>query len=266
LSSFVFATPTAWANADLDRAVEHATEAEFDAALTAFDAALAGGSLTRDELIELLAERSLVLHAVGKKQQLDDDLSALVMLGGEDRLDQRAPPQLIDTLETKKRAREEPLAFEARCEPSATGTKIRGRVAGLSTSMVLTVRFHVRGDMQSQWSRHDASEVELSSALGKQVAYYGELLGVGGVVLASAGSVDIPRTCNTPAEPSLVQVNEARPEADKPAPRPSSRKKWWWLGAGGMLAIGAVTVAVLATRNREPESNSAIANPMVRFE
>lgn len=257
----------AWAHADLDRAREHAAEAEFDAALTAFEAALSSDSLTHDELVTLLAERILVLHALGKKQQLDDDLSALVMLGREDALDRRAPPQLVDALTTKKRARQQTLTFDARCEPSATGTKIHAQVGGVVPNVAVTLRIHVRGAKEGKWSVYDSDDVELSSNMGKAVSYYGELLGYGGVVLASAGSVDMPRTCSTPPERSVVQVQAASPAVEPPVRRDSSqRKKWWWLSAGGVLAIGAVTVAVLATRNNEAEPKSTVGNPMVRFE
>jgi hypothetical protein len=254
-----------YAHVDLERAMSHAQDAEFDAALTSFGAALASTSLTHEELITLLAERSLVLHALGRKQQLDEDLSALVMLGREDALDRRAPPQLVETLAAKKRT-QQPLALQADCAPSALGTKIHMQASGVMPSLAVMLRIHVRDAGAERWSLHDANEVELAPSLGKQIAYYGELLGYGNVVLASVGSVDIPRTCTVVAAGKPSAQPHVAAVAQPLRPDISQRKKWWWLGAGSVLAIGAVTVAVLATRNEEPAASSAPSGLTLRFE
>ena len=68
------------AHPDLDDAKRLAADLEFDAALASFDRALSSGKLTREELVQLLSERVLVLHALHRKDALVQDfvwLSAL---------------------------------------------------------------------------------------------------------------------------------------------------------------------------------------------
>src|SRR4051794_35753037 len=63
----------AFAHPALDEAKRLVTELEFDAALASFQTAVDSGELTRDELLDLLSERTLVLHALHREPELVQD-------------------------------------------------------------------------------------------------------------------------------------------------------------------------------------------------
>src|SRR5262245_53894793 len=92
-------TPVAPARAhsDLDEALRLVGDLEFEASLTAFDAALKSGSLTREELVVLLSERAFVFHALRRQDALIEDFLWLSALAPDHRLDLRAPPDLTAT-------------------------------------------------------------------------------------------------------------------------------------------------------------------------
>lgn len=81
--------------ATLQHAMELSLDAEFDAARALFDQLLVSGTLTPEERVLALSERSLVLFAVGAEDELAEDLRQLAQLAPEARLSERAPPALL---------------------------------------------------------------------------------------------------------------------------------------------------------------------------
>jgi hypothetical protein len=248
------------AHPDLDRGIKLATEAEFSQALTAFAQGLESGTLTRDELIVLLSERVLVLHALGKRAELERDLSALAMLDPSRAFDRRAPPELREIFAAKRDERDGPLSLEVRCDLDDGDVHIGAHATGTWGVDDLSLRIHARGPGEVRYTQFDTNEIDLTPETEGNVDYYAELVGFGGIVIATAGTLDDPRHCG---EGDALAGGLAAPSEERDG---SNRKLWWWIGAGGALAITAVAVAIVVTRDPEPSDKTMISRPMVTFE
>jgi hypothetical protein len=247
---------SARAHPQLDAAITLAEEADFERSLRAFEAALVSQDLNRDELVTLLSERAIVLHALGKKEALARDLHLLAALAPEHALGRSAPPALLKKYEAA-RAETPPLKFEARCEPSALGLRVQVVMTELPEHAAPALSLHTRVGQQS-WSETDAAEIELASAV-QPVSYFAELRGVGGVLLATAGTEDTPLTCV--AQAAVAPVSPA--EGTEAHVR---NRKWWWIGgAGALVAAVGVTALIVATRSPEPSQQTEVTRPMVSF-
>jgi hypothetical protein len=83
------------AHTALEQGIALSLDAEFEQALTLFDALLARAALSAEERTQLLSERSLVLFALGRELELAENLRQLAELSPETRLSERAPPALL---------------------------------------------------------------------------------------------------------------------------------------------------------------------------
>lgn len=90
----------AYAHPLIDRGIEEASQANFEAALAAFAEAHALGELTQQETIVLLSERALVFHALGDLAHRDEDLRSLAALDPEHVFSERHPSELVETFQT----------------------------------------------------------------------------------------------------------------------------------------------------------------------
>src|SRR5687767_13926086 len=97
LCALALTPDVASAHPGLNEAKRLASDLEFEKSLTAFDGALASGTLTREELIVLLSERAFVFHALRRQEDLIKDFFWLSALAPDHRLDLRAPPDLTAT-------------------------------------------------------------------------------------------------------------------------------------------------------------------------
>ncbi len=254
------AFPRARAHPDLDQALASAQDAEFELALSGFERAIASGTLTRDELITLLAERALVLHALGQRGALAWDLATLALIEPGHNLGRRAPPELVNAFADATSRQGAAAAVRASCEPSSTGLRVTAKVTGLSDPSLASVKIRTRPD-QSPETVNDASDVEVAVEPGESLGYSAELVGLGKVVLAQDGSTEKPKMCELPKleKPSLVDARPDRKDG-------KSHKLWWWVGAGGAVVLGAVTVGiVLATQSDEQSEDTSVGRPMVSF-
>jgi hypothetical protein len=246
------------AHASLDEAIQHAEDADFDAAIASFDEAIASGELTRDELVRLLSERALVLHALGNDSALGRDLSLLAMLAPDRELGRAAPPPLVARWNELRASQGAALSVHGTCGPSPSGTEIAAQVEGLRDGELGQVFIHTR-DESGAWVQKQAASVDIQSG-DDGVSYYIEILGPGGSVLASSGSAEAPLECApfTDNAPMLA----GGPVAD--APR-RSKKMWWWIGGAAVLvAAGSVTAVMLLTRD-DTSDRTSVSKPMVSF-
>lgn len=259
--AFTFAAlPSARAHPDLDRAVASAQEAEFEVALAGFERALASGTLTRDELITLLTERSLVLHALGQRGGLAWDLAALALIAPGHDLGRRAPPELVDAFAQATARQGAAVTISASCTPASTGLQVSAEVTGLSDPSLARIKLRTQRE-QGAPVVHDASEVEVAVGEGEELSYSAELVGMGNVVLVRDGSEDSPKECEAPNldEPPAGLAGTGRQDG-------KNRKLWWWVGAGGVAVITAVTIGlVVANNNDEPSNDTPVGRPMVTF-
>jgi hypothetical protein len=253
-----FAPEHARANDDLDSAIEHAEDADFDAALASFDAAIASGTLTRDELIVLLSQRALVWHAVGNDNALGRDLSLLAMLAPDRELGRAAPPPLVARWHELRATQGAALSVHGSCGPSASGTQLAAQVEGLRDAELGQVFIHTRRP-GGEWVQKQAASVDIPSG-DDGVEYYIRVLGPGGVDLASEGSEDAPLVCAPVREAGFALAGPVD------SPRRSNRKMWWWVGGAAVLVgVAAVTTAVLLKRDDGSSDRTTVSKPMVSF-
>lgn len=260
LSVALGSSATALAHPDLDQGVQSAEEADFDAALAAFERALDSGTLTRDELVVLLSERALVLHALGQKGALAWDLANLALIEPGRSLGRRAPPELVQAFAEATARQGATVTIHVACEPSSTGLRLTAEVKGLSDPSLGSVVIHTRKADASQVN-HQAAEAEVSIGPGESLLYSAELVGMGKVVLANDGSPAAPKVCEAPNlnEQPVVAMGTDKQDG-------KNRKLWWWLGAGGVVAVTAVTVGIIVATNKDDPSNeTSVGRPMVSF-
>lgn len=246
------------AHASLDEAIQYAEDADFDAAIASFDAAIASGELTRDELVLLLSERALVFHALGNDSALGRDLSLLAMLAPDRELGRAAPPPLVARWNELRASQGAALSVHGTCGPSPSGTEIAAQVEGLRDGELGQVFIHTR-DASGEWVQKQAASVDIPSG-DDGVSYYIQILGPGGIALASQGSASAPLECAPLSDPAPmaagVQVDAS--------PR-RSKKMWWWIGGAAVLvAAGSVTAAMLLTRD-DTSDRTSVSKPMVSF-
>lgn len=244
-------TSVARAHPKLDRAVSLAAEAEFGRALRNFEAALASGELTRDELVVLLTERALVNFAMGSHPQVRSDLNYLSLLAPDTELGERAPPRLTVVWQKAVARVQQPLGLSVTAQGVPGGLKVTADVQGDPQPDDLRVRVAVRspgGDWQTLMSR----EARYPASDGSELEFYAELIGMGGVVLARQGSPDAPQS-------QVVQLSDAGGLADArhtegTAPSDGDgNRKWWWIGGGGAVALVAAVALGVALSSRSSD-------------
>lgn len=254
------ALPCALAHPDLDQALASAEEAEFDAALSSFERALDSGTLTRDELVTLLTERSLVLHALGQRGALAWDLANLALIEPGRDLGRRAPPELVEAFSRATARQGAAVSVSATCSPSSTGLQVSTTVTGLSDPSLARVKLRTRRADGAEIV-HDASDVQIAVGPGESLSYSAELVGMGNVVLAQDGSAGDPKVCEVPNldEPPVAVAGTDKRDG-------KSRKLWWWLGAAGVVAVTAVTVGLVVANGKDDSSDdTSVGRPMVMF-
>ncbi len=257
---------TAHAHADLDRGVAHAENAEFDSALAAFSAAEASGTLDRDELVVLLTERALVLHALKHEEiheeALKRDLALLAMLDPTLTLGRRAPPALAAAFDRARSQQGGALKLKASCRPSPVGMQISAKPSGLDDSSLATVHVYMRREGEQSFSPLPNLSNDVGASEGDDLLYYAEVVTAGGVVIARAGSETSPLSCQAPDADGAVAGAGGNPRRDGDR----RRKLWWWIGAGGAVALTAVAITLVVARDDSSGSQTAVGQPMVTFE
>ncbi len=251
---------TAFAHADLDKAIASAEDAEFEAALTSFERAIASGTLSREELITLLTERVLVLHALGQKAALVGDLATLALIEPGHHLGKRAPPALVNAFANATARQGAALDISASCAPSGGGMTVKAHVTGLSDPSLARVRIYTRRD-PGEPVVHNGTEAEVFVPAGTTLRFSAEVVGLGDVVLASDGSMDSPSVCASPTTAAASGIAlDSGPQDSK------GHKRWWWIGAGGVVAITAITVGlVVANSGGDSSRDTSVGKPMVSF-
>ena len=231
-----------------------------------FDEALASGELTREELVRLISERVLLLHALGQTEALAADLRWLAALKPGHILDMRSPPVLSAMWTT---IRDQSLgAVSVSLEHSQSDGKLRAtaRLSGTEPEGLRTrIMFRPEG---GEWEAVDGRELLYPFEEGS-LDLYAEVIGLGGVVAANHGSRETPVTVKIEEEPTptartvLVPVTPTTgPERDGSEVR---RKRALWIGGAAALVVGGVIAAVLIARSDDGEPRATQLMPMVTF-
>lgn len=257
-----FALLVAWAlplpaaaHPQLDEGKRLFADLELEPSLTAFQAAVDSAELSRDELVELLSERSLVLHALHRKEELIADFVWLSALAPERILDMRAPPALVAMWISVRDQGRGALALRLEHVSSASDLKLQAELSGTVPDGVRT-RIAVRAE-GGEWDIIEGPERTLPFVSGQELEAYAEAFAFNGMVLATAASANAPlQLRGNPAADSLVSPEERR----------LRRKRWAISGSVALVvAAAAVTGYLLMQKGGESGSNATELTPVVEF-
>jgi hypothetical protein len=256
----VVLVPAAVASAhpDVDRGRELAVNAEFEAALAAFDEAEAAADLTRQDLVELLAARAYVHYAMESVDALERDVLRLATLAPDHTFDVTVPPEVQDMHRSQVAGLEEPLALEAETIEEVPGTlTVRAHAVGDVGHLVRSVQVFARVGTTPEWSHADRT-LSLPVRAGDEVEYYAEAVGPGGAVVASAGSLEAPMT-TTARGAATPPIGGAAAPADEESGVPV-----WALVAGGAgVAALAIVLAIVLFGGESLTDNTQPSAPVV---
>jgi len=203
-------------------------EADFDAALAAFERAEREGGLSRADLVELLAQRSIIDHALRNEPAMQLDLGRLAALEPEYRFGLEALPQVRTSFD-RLRLEVQPLKLELWLRKEHEQLEISAQYGRPPPQLVLDDRVYVR--VHGQAWRSAPGRVAIANPERQPVEYYAEAFGPGGALLIARGSRERP----------LRFVYEG-PAAQ--APSGDASKLWWILGGSAVLLAGAAIVIV----------------------
>ncbi|MEM9195392.1 MAG: hypothetical protein AAGF12_39845 [Myxococcota bacterium] len=226
----------------LDEASELNQSAEFEAALEALNRAEAASDLESDDVARLFELRALVFFALGRTEEMTEELARLVTLDPEYVLAVEVPPRVRSVLEEVREVYgSDPLRLELSSQrPDEAGVEVRVRARALGDELGLVRRVVVltRVEGSRRWERHRGTEVEQTVAEDTVLEYRAQAIGPGGAVIARARGESIP--------PERMQAPE---EAGGVSP-------WWFVLGGSVIAVGAflaVYFLVIEPANRRTQ-------------
>lgn len=249
------------AHADLDEAKKLASELELEAALGAFDRALASGTLTRAELVELLSERAFVFHALHRKNELVQDFIWLSALNPDHRLDLRAPPDLTAIWTSVRDQGRGQLKVQLEAGANQDGLSARANLGGTVPDGVRTQIGRRRTG--GKWELLEGPDLREPQKEDTTVALYAQAIGLGSVVVATSYSADKPLFVTMSPSGVALPVAEAPPSDSEPSWLRKNRG--WVIGAAAVVVTAVVVGTVLAVKSREDNSDETNLKPMVSF-
>jgi hypothetical protein len=267
LASLLWCATPAHAHPEIERGKRLAYELDLEEAVAAFDAAVASGTLTRAELLELLSERVLLLYALKRAAALKSDLTWLAALKPEHKLDLRAPSELIGLWTSIRDQGHGPLRLELATRMSDAGQEVtleaRAELTGTVPEGART-RISLRRKKEL-WRSQEGGAMRDQGVPGDSMQLYAEALGPGGTVVTRLHSPTAP-----------LQLTLRTSEADRAAsaPRAEHGDRWgkrhrgWIIGTTLVLvaaAAVAVTTVFLLRDKGEDRSDQTAVKPMLTF-
>jgi hypothetical protein len=251
-------TTSAQAHPDLDEGKRLVGELEFDAALDAFGRALESHQLSREELISLLSERTLVLHALHRQPELVADFVWLAALEPEHILDMRAPPELVGIWKSVRDQARGPLTVRMVHETAGGQLRVRAELSGTVPADVMT-RIGVR-PVGGQWEVASGQDQLTLHDAATEYDVYVDAVGPGGLVVARDGSQDAPLRVVAEAPRASAGAGERDDSAAV------KRKRRAWIIAGTAAAVVAASLTgFLVARSNSDDKSTVKLTPMVSF-
>ena len=212
----------------LDRAIAHAENADFASALASFEEAESGSEIPRADLARLFSHRATVHFALGEVPAMEADLARLLAIMPDAELPSSAPPPVHEALD-RLRGGITPPSLEVDARPIEGGIEVRARVREGGADLVRGLRAHARIAPDGAWQHGEGGAVAIEAPALARVEWFAHALGPGGVIVASEGSEDHPRTIIVP-EPTAAAADDSA---------------WWAIGgSGAAVVIGAIAAGV----------------------
>jgi len=240
----------------LDQGIASYEEADFTAALEAFDAASRDAELSVEDLLRLFEMRALVHHGMGDEEAMRSDLHRLVAVRPDYALGALAPPPVQSAFhDLRIEYRAAGLRIEERTENGVP--TIVARVAEVPDNLVdhvsLQCTLGANHGKVSRTSKGTEAKVYLAQGIGHEGCVAAARTWQGGVLFRA--SIDAPQ----PLPESVTRGFEApryEPAADTGA-NEKKRKKWpWFVAAAGVALVGGVTAAAVASGGSSTQTKS----------
>lgn len=221
--------------------------ADFEGALAALEQAYQSDELTLAELVELLETRVLVYQALGNPQGTEAALRTLAAVAPDHAFAPEVPPGAGRRFREIVASRPGTLEVDVRREESGDTVRFEGVVRNDPDEVARAVRLHAHaGD--GEWRSGDG-ELSLVLEDRRAAAWYAEVIGPGGTVLATEGSRAAPR--RFVVGEAVVGDGGTAFETD----RDDGTMPWLWMGIGGAaLVVTAAIVLVLIGSGGETQT------------
>jgi hypothetical protein len=221
-------------------------EADFEAALQAFERAQREGGLSRPDVVELFAQRSVIHYALRDEPRMRLDLERLAALEPEYRFGAEVLPQVRTSFD-RLRLEVEPLTLELWVRKEGEQLEISAQYGRPPPQLVLEDRVYVR--VRGQPWRSAAARIAIANPERQPVEYYAEAFGPGGALLVARGSREQPLRFFYEG-PAAAQATAG-----------NSTTLWWVLGGSALLLAGAtVLIAAMVSEN----DHTQFEGPVVR--
>lgn len=244
---------TGYAHPLVDEARHSYEQASLPEAIATLDRALAGNDLSLTDYIAALELRVLVHLADGSADALDNDLRFLAAIAGDRTLSPEIPPETRARYEQIRASQGGPLAAQAHLTPMSDGATIQVDALHVPVGLNVTVKIHVQVNDEDWQAPILNRTARVHAEMGSQIAYFVELIGPGGAVLASSGSEH---------EPIVAQLNRALNPAEHR--RDDGAPIWPYLVGAGVVGAAAITVAVvLLAGGKDSSGGTQVSAPMV---
>jgi hypothetical protein len=232
---------------EIAKAIEAYEGASFEDALEILNRAEAGSDLSRDDVLELLRRRVLVRFAMGDRAGMDADLVRLVSIDPDHVFGEDAPPPVSAALAVVKARPVDPISITVVVERPAPGrVALAPKVIADPGGVVRSTRLYVRSPDAAYAEAPAPAVLETND-----VEYYAEAIGIGGAVVAARGAPGAPLRFSAPAEATLATAAEDG----------GVDPLWYVAGAGAVVVVTAVVLAVVLTRGSSDETQ--LGAPMV---
>jgi hypothetical protein len=248
-----FHATSARAESALARGLTLANEAEFEAALAAFDDAIAHEQLSRSELVTLLTERVLLFHALVRPREQLDDLRYLAAIEPAFQFDARFPPAVLVQFH-ELTSQTAPLELRPELTRERESVRIKAHLRGARSIPDAVVSIALR-PFGGTWSIHQGDELHVPSAR-PSVDYYVEVTGLGHATLLQHGNAEQPIRELAPSSAPLERD-------DSQSSAPDGRRRRRWIAAVAVSAVAAVALTLALTLPKD--SAPTRLRPMVEF-
>jgi len=249
------APATLCAHPRVQAGLERLNEADFRAALAAFDEAEAADDLTVADLEALLEGRAMAGLALGDDAAVTTALRRLAAIDPEHRFGAAAPPEIRASFERVGNAQSARLALSLRSRRETDTVAIEAEVAGDPGGLVRSVDLSARVP-GGEWRRSTGRRLRLRAAPTDTVQAFATARGPGGAPVAAAGSAAAPI--------------ELAPPDTGPAGEQGAREHrggagaWVWIGAGAALVTAAIVLTVVAVSASGQSDRTQVSIPEVQ--
>ena len=243
------------AHPQVDEAARLYEQGQFEAALELLAEAEASGGLERADVLALLITRVLVHVGLGDEEAYRRELAHIALLDPDYQMGPSFPPLARQTFAA---VREEvrPVELSARAEAIPAALRIAVTLTD-TADFVAQVQINARVS-GGPWRREAAESMEVPAPAGADVDWYVEAIGPGGLVVASVGSAQSPRSETLPGGETSEPARPPPAEVDE-----SGSSAWIWIGLAAVVLAGAAVGAYFLFFDDPVNDQTEIDRPML---